>query len=446
MATLAVTGTPPFSIFQSEFLTLSAALAAGQNWPAFLFIAGLVTIFAGFLVHMAKMNLGEPRRRQSAVAECPWKLGAMFLVAAVIIDVQRLAAGADLSARATNRSNSRRRDMNVAFSDHCNRFVRSRNQPARAFGDRSSKPCHRAAAERNLCPREMDLVAGFTAHLYQNLERAAREPVRRRRARRRTARFIFTTCSRSTRRTASSSCACRCRRTNRSSPRSRTPFPAVNWQEREVQDLFGLKLIGHPNPRRCALHDDWPEVHPLRKDFDLRTQLPPFQGERHKFRAVEGEGVFQVPVGPGARGHHRAGAFSVQRRGRAGAVSATAAVLHAQGHGETVREPAGAAWRPAGRKHFRRFEFRARHGVLPRHRTRRRAWKRRRAPARSARFASNWNGSTTTSATSARLHGRGVRHRQHARHAAQGARAARQRTAHRQPPPARHGLPGRRAL
>jgi Ni,Fe-hydrogenase III large subunit/Ni,Fe-hydrogenase III component G len=74
--------------------------------------------------------------------------------------------------------------------------------------------------------------------------------------------------------------------------------PAVNWQEREIQDLFGLKLIGHPNPRRCALHDDWPEVFPLRKDFDLHTQLPAFTGERHKFREVEGEGVFQVPVGP----------------------------------------------------------------------------------------------------------------------------------------------------
>lgn len=74
--------------------------------------------------------------------------------------------------------------------------------------------------------------------------------------------------------------------------------PAVNWQEREIQDLFGLKLVGHPNPRRCALHDDWPEVYPLRKDFDLRTTLPPFTGERHKFREVEGEGVFQVPVGP----------------------------------------------------------------------------------------------------------------------------------------------------
>ncbi|ACB75746.1 NADH-quinone oxidoreductase subunit C [Opitutus terrae] len=73
---------------------------------------------------------------------------------------------------------------------------------------------------------------------------------------------------------------------------------AVNWQEREIQDLFGLKLVGHPNPRRCVLHDDWPEVFPLRKDFDLQTQLPPFSGERHKFREVAGEGVFQVPVGP----------------------------------------------------------------------------------------------------------------------------------------------------
>ena len=75
-------------------------------------------------------------------------------------------------------------------------------------------------------------------------------------------------------------------------------LPAVNWQEREIQDMFGLKLEGHPNPRRCALHDDWPEVYPLRKDFDLHTVLPPFTGERHKFREVEGEGVFQVPVGP----------------------------------------------------------------------------------------------------------------------------------------------------
>ena len=75
-------------------------------------------------------------------------------------------------------------------------------------------------------------------------------------------------------------------------------FPSVNWQEREIQDWFGLKAVGHPNPRRVALHDNWPEVYPLRKDFALETVLPPFEGERHIYRQALGEGVFQVPVGP----------------------------------------------------------------------------------------------------------------------------------------------------
>jgi len=86
MATLAVTGAPPFSMFQSEFITLSAALAAGRGRAAFLFIAGLVAIFAGFLIHMAKMNLGLPRHDSPPPApECPWKISAMALAAAVIV-------------------------------------------------------------------------------------------------------------------------------------------------------------------------------------------------------------------------------------------------------------------------------------------------------------------------------------------------------------------------
>jgi hydrogenase-4 component F len=91
MATLAVTGTPPFSIFQSEFITLSAALAAHHGWLAFLFIAGASAIFAGFLVHMVKMNLGAPRPDRSGdptvrrFNECPWKFSAMALVAASVV-------------------------------------------------------------------------------------------------------------------------------------------------------------------------------------------------------------------------------------------------------------------------------------------------------------------------------------------------------------------------
>jgi Ni,Fe-hydrogenase III large subunit/Ni,Fe-hydrogenase III component G len=75
-------------------------------------------------------------------------------------------------------------------------------------------------------------------------------------------------------------------------------IPAVNWQEREIQDWFGLIAEGHPNPRRVALHDNWPDVNPLRKDFPIATVLPSFEGERHVYRPTLGEGVFQIPVGP----------------------------------------------------------------------------------------------------------------------------------------------------
>ena len=75
-------------------------------------------------------------------------------------------------------------------------------------------------------------------------------------------------------------------------------LPTVNWQEREIQDWFGMEAEGHPNPRRVALHDNWPDVHPLRKDFALHQTLAPFEGERHVYRPTLGEGVFQIPVGP----------------------------------------------------------------------------------------------------------------------------------------------------
>jgi hydrogenase-4 component F len=85
MAALAVTGTPPFSIFQSEFNILSAGLAADRGWAAALFIAGVLAIFAGFLVHMSKLSLGARAPDAPGGAECPWKLGAMLLVAGAMI-------------------------------------------------------------------------------------------------------------------------------------------------------------------------------------------------------------------------------------------------------------------------------------------------------------------------------------------------------------------------
>jgi hydrogenase-4 component F len=85
MATLAVTGTPPFSIFQSEFNILSAAVLTERNGAAGFFLVGVVTIFAGFLVHLSKLSLGLPKQAELRMAECPWKLAAMILVAIPVV-------------------------------------------------------------------------------------------------------------------------------------------------------------------------------------------------------------------------------------------------------------------------------------------------------------------------------------------------------------------------
>ncbi len=84
MVTLAVTGSPPFSFFQSEFTILRAGFSGGHSVLAVFFISFLVLIFTGFLVHIANLVLGEDPNLPRADM-CGWKRYSVAGLAVVIV-------------------------------------------------------------------------------------------------------------------------------------------------------------------------------------------------------------------------------------------------------------------------------------------------------------------------------------------------------------------------
>ncbi len=78
-------------------------------------------------------------------------------------------------------------------------------------------------------------------------------------------------------------------------------YPAATYFERAVRDGFGVEFAGAYDTRRLFLHEAYPAgFHPLLTPGPVEPG--PLRGvkpeEAYKFKEIEGEGVYQIPVGP----------------------------------------------------------------------------------------------------------------------------------------------------
>ena len=94
---------------------------------------------------------------------------------------------------------------------------------------------------------------------------------------------------------------------------------AVDWHEREAEDLFELNFEGHPRLGDFILHDDtWQEgLAPMRADFDaaeaIARQEPKVDWKPRK--VVDAPGAFIMPVGPVFSGEAESSHFLLETIG-----------------------------------------------------------------------------------------------------------------------------------
>lgn len=81
----AITGSPPFGLFLSEFTILRAAVVGGHGWIALAVLLLLAVIFVGMASLLLGMALGEPAPGTPVVHESPWLVAGPVALAAIVL-------------------------------------------------------------------------------------------------------------------------------------------------------------------------------------------------------------------------------------------------------------------------------------------------------------------------------------------------------------------------
>ncbi|MGH3762473.1 NADH-quinone oxidoreductase subunit C [Actinophytocola sp.] len=117
-------------------------------------------------------------------------------------------------------------------------------------------------------------------------------------------------------------------------------FPTGRF-EREMHDLYGVIPDSHPLPRRLVRHFHWPKGwYPMRHDAGDPPEFGDTEGP-FPFRSVEGDGVYEIPVGPVHAGLIEPGHFASRWSARPSSTSRP-------GSGSSTRESRSSS-RGAGR-------------------------------------------------------------------------------------------------
>ncbi|MDQ6959886.1 MAG: NADH-quinone oxidoreductase subunit C [Mariprofundaceae bacterium] len=75
-------------------------------------------------------------------------------------------------------------------------------------------------------------------------------------------------------------------------------YVAAVRMERNMQDMFGIRVEGLADARQWLKHEHWPQnAYPMRRSFAADTRMESGAGE-YAFIKAEGDGVYEYPVGP----------------------------------------------------------------------------------------------------------------------------------------------------